>query len=295
MRASLATFAKSAARPRLRVVRNSADTAAGPELWLYEEIGFWGVTAADVAASLTPLAGERVTLRVNSPGGEVFDGIAIFNLLKNHPGGVDVVVDGLAASAASFIAMAGESITMQPHSRMMIHDALAFAYGNAAELTALAALLDDLSANIASIYAERSGGEADAFRELMRAETWLDPAAAVELGLADAAEGDDQTDGQADGEQDDAGDGEAPADGEDAGDASSTDGTDGEEPADEDEDLVARWTRSVAYQAAKNTRGRVAAKAPAPVKAGRPAPPAPRVAAVAVDDIRSIMRGAVAR
>lgn len=291
MRPSLATFAKSAGRPRLRVVRNSTDTVAGPELWLYEEIGFWGVTAADVAASLTPLAGERVTLRLNSPGGEVFDGIAIFNLLKNHPGGVDVVVDGLAASAASFIAMAGESVTMQPHSRMMIHDALAFAYGNAAELTALAALLDDLSANIASIYAERSGGDVDAFRELMRAETWLDPQAAVDLGLADAAAGD--------GEQDDAGeDGadEGTGDGQDGGDTSSTgDGADGEGPADEDDDLVARWTRSVAYQAAKNTRGRVAAKAPAPVKAARPVPPAPRVAAVAVDDVRSFMRGAVAR
>jgi ATP-dependent protease ClpP protease subunit len=292
VRPSLATFAKSAGRPRLRVVRNSTDTAAGPELWLYEEIGFWGVTAADVAASLTPLAGERVTLRLNSPGGEVFDGIAIFNLLKNHPGGVDVVVDGLAASAASFIAMAGESVTMQPHSRMMIHDALAFAYGNAAELTALAALLDDLSANIASIYAERSGGDVDAFRELMRAETWLDPQAAVDLGLADAAAGD--------GEQDDAGDAtddgtDGAGDGQDGGDTSSAgDATDGEEPADEDAELLDRWTRSVAYQAAKNTRGRVAAKAPAPVKAGRPVPPAPRVAAVAVDDIRSIMRGAVA-
>ena len=262
MRHRLATFAKTAKRPGLRVVRN-ADTAAGPELWLYDEIGFWGVTAADVAASLSPLSGQRVTVRVNSPGGEVFDGIAIYNLIRGHVGGADVVVDGLAASAASFIAMAGESVTMSPHSRMMIHDAIALAYGNAAELMDTAALLDDLSQNIAGIYATKSGGDAAAFRELMLAETWLSPSEALDLGLVDAAPGSENADpGAGDGEAD----GEDPGDGQPAGDT-----TDEGDLEDAGDDLVDRWRNSVAYQAAQNTRGRIAAKAPVPASTRRPA------------------------
>ena len=115
--------------------------ATGVDLWLYDEIGPWGTTASDVAAALAGLAPtDRVTLRINSPGGDVFDGLAIYNLLRGHPGGVDVVVDGLAASAASFIAMAGSSVTMLAHTRMMIHDAIGFAFGNAADMRELAAL-----------------------------------------------------------------------------------------------------------------------------------------------------------
>lgn len=268
MRHRLATFAKSAKRPGLRVVRN-ADTAAGPELWLYDEIGFWGVTASDVAAYLSPLSGQRVTVRVNSPGGEVFDGIAIYNLIRGHVGGADVVVDGLAASAASFIAMAGETVTMSPHSRMMIHDAIAVAYGNAAELMDTAALLDDLSQNIAGIYAGKSGGDAATFRELMLAETWLSPSEALDLGLVDAAPGSDAgADGADPGSS-------APPAGDGQGDSSAAAEGDLEDDA---ESLVDRWRNSIAYQAAQNTRGRVAAKAPHPATITRAAVPAARAA-----------------
>ena len=235
--------AKALTSANVRTVR----AQSGPELWLYDEIGYWGVAAKDVATLLEPFAGERVTVRVNSPGGEVFDGIAILNLLRHHDGGVDVVVDGLAASAASFIAMAGQTITMRPNSRMMIHDAIGFAYGNAADMLELASLLDDLSQNIAEVYAARSGGDPAAFRELMLAETWLSPAQAVDLGLADAAEGD------------------APAEESD----------DEEKPA-APADLLERWEQSATFRASRVSRGRSAEPVvPAARRTAPPAPPAP--------------------
>lgn len=254
------TLARAVTCGNVRVVRN----AAGAELWLYDEIGPWGTTASDVARALSQVPTDRVTVRVNSPGGSVFDGIAIYNLLRSHAGGVDVVVDGLAASAASFIAQAGETVTMAPHSRMMIHDAIGFAYGNAADMLELAALLDDLSANIATIYADSSGGDAAAFRELMLAETWLDPAQAVELGLAtstgDAA----------------AGDGEDPA------------------AAEDPEDPMDRWRASNVFRATVNTREQGTAPA-APSAARRPAPapaPSPARASADVAGIAAILRSA---
>ena len=275
------TGIRALTRANVRRVRN----ATGVELYLYDEIGPWGTTAADVATALRGVT-DRVTLRVNSPGGDVFDGLAIYNLLRGHPGGVDVVVDGLAASAASFIAMAGETVTMSAHTRMMIHDAIGFAYGNAATMRELADLLDDVSANIAGIYADRSGRPAAEFRDLMLAETWLSPSQAKDLGLVDVAElGASEEDDPAD----------VGEDGEDDG-----DGGDGQDPAgppvpgedDDAEDLVDRWERSFAARAAKLTRAtRDTTTAPAPAlrpaaRARKTTPPAP-----AVEDIASMLRG----
>lgn len=263
--------------------------ATGVDLYLYDEIGPWGTTASDVAAALGGLAPtDRVTLRINSPGGDVFDGLAIYNLLRGHPGGVDVVVDGLAASAASFIAMAGSSVTMQAHTRMMIHDAIGFAFGNAADMRELAALLDDVSDNIAGIYSDRSGKPTAEFRELMLAETWLSGPQALELGLIDAAEdaGEEDPDG-AEGEDD----------GEDSPDGPPMPPGEGEDDGEDDdaEDFIDRWERSFAARAAKVTRSTTTAPARARPAARRrstpPAAPAPRSTAPAVDDIATILRG----
>ncbi len=247
-------------------LRNSA----GAELWLYDEIGPWGTTATDVATALSGLAGQRVTVRINSPGGSVFDGIAIYNLIAGHPGGADVVVDSLAASAASFIAMAGETVTMRPHSRMMIHDAIGACLGNAADMRETATLLDDLSDNIAGMYAGRSGevgGEVADWRERMKAETWLSPEAAAELGLVDAVEE------------------EGGGTGEDGGDGS------GEEP--DDESFAARWRASVTYQLAATSQE----QAKVPARPGRrpAAAPRPAAAAVALDDIRAAITKGITR
>ncbi|MFW5899545.1 MAG: phage major capsid protein, partial [Jiangellaceae bacterium] len=124
-------------------------------------------------------------LHVNSPGGLVFDGVAIYSALRNHPATVDVSIDGLAASAASFVAMAGDSIAIEKPAKMMIHDAAGLVIGNAADMLEMATLLDELSDTIADIYAERAGGTAEQWRQRMRDETWFSAQQAVEAGLAD--------------------------------------------------------------------------------------------------------------
>lgn len=180
------------ARPRaaLRQGRNdwyeirnlSVDTA---EVVIYDEIGYWGVTADDFMRDLRGLDVAAITLRVNSPGGEIFDGIAIHNLLRSHRAHVTTYVDSLAASIASVIALAGDRVVMQPHSQMMIHDGSGLVVGNAADMREMADLLDRQSDNIAAVYAEKAGGTAAEWRERMRAETWYSAAEAVEAGLAD--------------------------------------------------------------------------------------------------------------
>lgn len=154
---------------------------------LFDEIGFFGVTAQDFVDELLDIDAETIELHVNSPGGDVFDGVAIMNALADHPATVNVVVDGLAASAASFIAMAGDSVKMNRGSQLMIHDAAGMCFGNAAEMESMRALLDRISDTIASLYAERAGGETAGWRDLMRAETWYSAAEAVTAGLADIA------------------------------------------------------------------------------------------------------------
>lgn len=165
-------------------INAKADSA---EVFVYDEIGYWGTSAADFAQQLAALDVKTISLRINSPGGEVFDGVAIFNALKNHKATVNVSVDGIAASIASVIAMSGDTITMQRGSQMMIHDASGMCYGNASEMTTMAALLDKLSDTIAGFYAERAGGSLTSWRDVMRAETWFSADEAVTAGLATVA------------------------------------------------------------------------------------------------------------
>lgn len=172
-------------REWFRIVQAKAADAA--EVFIYDEIGYWGTSASDFAQQLAALDVGTINLRINSPGGEVFDGVAIYNALKTHRATVNVSVDGLAASIASVISMAGDTITMQRGAQMMIHDASGLAYGNAADMTQMAALLDKLSDTIAGFYAERAGGSLTSWRDVMRAETWYSPDEAVTAGLADVA------------------------------------------------------------------------------------------------------------
>lgn len=170
-------------------IRNAAEGVA--EVMIYDEIGYFGVTASDFAAEIKALNVGEIQLRINSPGGEVFDGIAILNSLRNHAARKIVTVDGVAASAASFIAMAGDEIIMNKNSEMMIHDGMGLCVGNASEMRELANMLDRVSDNIASIYADadRLGHDADHWRAMMRAETWFTAEEAVEAGLADRVAG----------------------------------------------------------------------------------------------------------
>lgn len=166
-------------------IRNSAseDTT---EVALYEAIGgWWGMSAADFIAEINKITTSNIRVRINSPGGSVFDSIAIYNALVMHPANVIAHVDSLAASGASIIAMSGDSIVMGVGSQMMIHDASGIELGNAAMMREMADFLDKQSDNIADIYAHRAGGDAQEWRNLMLAETWMNAKEAVEIGLAD--------------------------------------------------------------------------------------------------------------
>ncbi len=170
----------------------NADKEGPAELLIYETIGFdWmtggGVTAVAFNESMNELDPDReINVRINSPGGDVFDAFAIFNRLKRHPGNVVVDIDGLAASAASFIAMAGNTIQMAKTSQMMIHDAWGVAMGNSADMTSMAGLLEKLDSQIADVYASRSRRKASTFRALMDDETWFTAEEAVAAKLADS-------------------------------------------------------------------------------------------------------------
>lgn len=160
------------------------------EVYIYDVIGEWGQPASEFVNQLREVEAEEIQLHVNSPGGNVYDAVAILNSLRSHPARVVATVDGLAASAASFIVQAGDEIVMSRNSEMMIHDARGIAVGDTKVMADLAERLDQISNNIASIYADRAGGTADEWREVMKAETWFSAQEAVDAGLADrVAEG----------------------------------------------------------------------------------------------------------
>ncbi len=148
--------------------------ADGPTLLhIYDEIGYFGVTAQDMVTELAQITGD-LEVHLNTPGGEVFDGIAIYGALKQRDGLVTVIVDSLAASVGSVIAMAASpgNLVMAKNATMMIHDGFGLAIGNAADMRQMADVLDKASDNIASIYADRTGQPAAQWREAMRAESW---------------------------------------------------------------------------------------------------------------------------
>lgn len=145
-----------------------------------------GLHSGQIARELDGHTGDLL-VRINSPGGFAYEGVAIYNLLKDHNPRVEVV--GLAASAASIIAMAGSEIHMRTGAEMMIHDAWGIAAGNANEFRAYAEHLDKLSGSIADIYGRRTG-DRDSARSAMAAETWYSAAEAVDAKLATHLESD---------------------------------------------------------------------------------------------------------
>lgn len=167
------------------VMRAPAAEPRTADVFIYDEIGYMGVTASDFARELAALDVDTIHLKINSPGGEVFDGVAIHNALKNHPAKVAVTVDALAASAASFIAMAGDTVHMARGSQMMIHNAHGLCIGDENDMEALVARLRSIGDTIASFYSERAGGDVAQWRAVMAAETWYTGEEAVAAGLAD--------------------------------------------------------------------------------------------------------------
>ena len=169
-------------------VRAAADV---PEILMYDRIGasLWdggGVVAADVVAALADAGGGPVRVRINSPGGDVFEGLAIYNALLGYSGTVEVVVDGVAASAASIIALAGTTVAMQDASLLMIHNASTMAYGTKADMAATGGVLGKIDATLAGVYATKTGKPAAEAAAMMDAETWFTSAEALVGGFVDS-------------------------------------------------------------------------------------------------------------
>jgi ATP-dependent Clp protease, protease subunit len=157
------------------------------EVLIYEDVGGWfgGVTARDFHADLRALGPvETLNVRLNSMGGEVFDGLAIYRHLAEHPARKIVHVDGIAASIASVIAMAGDEIRVSEAGRIMVHDASGVAFGRAQEMREMAERLDSISGSITDIYVARTGQDRAKVREWMEAETWFTASEAMANGFA---------------------------------------------------------------------------------------------------------------
>lgn len=160
--------------------------ASGTEVLIYDEIGAYGVTAKGFLAELGALPDDAaIDLRLNSPGGSVFDAVAIYNALKRHAGEITVWIDGIAASAASYIAMAGDTVVMPENAFLMIHDPSGLVMGTADDMRATAEALDKVKGSLIQGYAAKSGKADDEIATLMASETWLDAKDALDLGFID--------------------------------------------------------------------------------------------------------------
>lgn len=156
---------------------------------IYDEIGMFGITAKDFADELNALGKvSHINLSINSPGGSVFDGLAIHNMLKRHKAMITVRVDGVAASIASVIAMAGDVILMPDNAFMMIHDPSGVVMGTSRDMRQLADALDKIKTGLVAAYASKSGLDRDEIEAIMTAETWLTAQEAVDMGFADSIE-----------------------------------------------------------------------------------------------------------
>ncbi|MDN5858585.1 MAG: Clp protease ClpP, partial [Pseudonocardia sp.] len=213
MRRRMAWVPRSGERPswyRLGPVQALADpdaddgvstSSSTADVYLFDVIGGWmGATAEDFVTDVASIDVEQLVVHLNSPGGDASEGVAIANVLRAHKARVIVRVDGMAASAASVVAMAGDEIVMGIGSQFMIHDAWALAIGDAADMAAAQRMLDSTSNALASTYAARAGGTVDEWRAVMKAETWYSAEEAVTAGLADRVAAADEV-GTAEGEQ----------------------------------------------------------------------------------------------
>ncbi|WP_100454686.1 head maturation protease, ClpP-related [Mycobacteroides abscessus] len=164
----------------------SAEEKPTATLHIYDEIDSWfGVNAEALVVEISALDPEtELTVRVNSPGGNAFDGINIANAIMRHPGKTTTYIDGLAASAASVIAVASDEVVVSKYGQAMVHDARSGQYGTAKDLRSVADHLEKLSASYAKLYADRAGGTVEDWAQAMADETWYTAEEMVAAGLA---------------------------------------------------------------------------------------------------------------
>jgi ATP-dependent Clp endopeptidase proteolytic subunit ClpP len=156
------------------------------EISIYDEIGFFGINAKDFITDLKSVGDvETITLRIHSPGGEILDGYAIFNALMRHPARIETHIDGLCASMATVIAMAGDEISMAENALFMIHNPWGGTFGEAEEMRKMADLLDTMKSQILSAYEAKTGKSREELSAMMDEETWLTANEAAEHGFID--------------------------------------------------------------------------------------------------------------
>lgn len=168
-------------------ITNKADKA---EIWIYEMIGedFWtggGVTAKNFQKELSEIKASQIDLHINSPGGVVFDGITIYNLIKQHPANVTTYIDGLAASIASVIALAGDKVIMAGNALYMVHNPEGLVMGTSADMRSLADVLDKIAGTMIGTYTAKTGKPEAEIKALLDAETWMTADEAKENGFVD--------------------------------------------------------------------------------------------------------------
>lgn len=168
-------------------IKNKAEKA---EIWIYEMIGkdFWtgeGLTAKDFQKDLSEIKASQIDLHINSPGGDVFDGNTIYNLLKQHPAAITSYIDGLAASIASVIALAGDKVYMAANGIFMLHLPWGITIGNEEDHEKTLEVLRQIGGSMARTYISKTGKSEDEIRQMMREETWLNSDQAMELGFID--------------------------------------------------------------------------------------------------------------
>lgn len=172
--------------------KRGAFRAEGSTIFLHDvivgsetEAQWWGGVSPEAFAKALAAIDGDVTVRINSPGGDVFGARAMVQAMREHAGTVNVIVDGWAASAASVVAVAGDRVTMAEGAFMMIHKSWTITVGNSEDHSKSGNLLEQIDASLAETYATRGKLSAEEFAAMMAAETWLNPDAAIEAGLAD--------------------------------------------------------------------------------------------------------------
>lgn len=176
----------TATAPSWRAENATGDRA---KVYVYDVIGGFENDSTEFVKALGAVTAKNIDLHLNSPGGFVFDAVAMFEALRAHPAKVTAHVDGLAASAASFLAMAGDEVEIAKGGRMMIHDAQGVGIGSPADMREYADLLDAVSDDIAGFYADRAGGKPAAWRTAMTVTTWYSAQQSVDAHLADRIAG----------------------------------------------------------------------------------------------------------
>ena len=177
----------------LNSITNSTETemridgyiVADEDKWIYDWFEYPAVSPKDVIEVLSGLGGKSLTIKINSYGGDVWSGSVIYTALKDYSGQVTVKIDGLAASAASVIAMGGDKILMSPTAQMMIHNASTTVSGDCNDMEQGAKFLKNVNDTIANAYMVKTGMAKDELLKLMNDETWMSVQDAMELGFVD--------------------------------------------------------------------------------------------------------------